>query len=206
MTGCSSKAKVSKTLKTIGDYVVENKIVQPNPDTAIESEKWTLNVLQYYDCSVLLDKGSINLSSYTANYETYLYYVNYNHTLSDDAVGIEVINIFKNSDNSYSIIEVRFISNDLDNKHDNNPVEVSYYHTTRQGEYYFEQVNMKTIARFDIPRTYSGELVDVTISDINEDYGKEVANTFVNLSYTKLKTVLANLNLTYDDLKLTYTK
>ncbi|MBS5852827.1 MAG: hypothetical protein ACLUG4_10195 [Bacilli bacterium] len=65
---------------------------------------------------------------------------------------------------------------------------------------------MKTIARFDIPRTYSGELVDVTISDINEDYGKEVANTFVNLSYTKLKTVLANLNLTYDDLKLTYTK
>ena len=97
-----------------------------------------------------------------------------------------VINIFKNSDNSYSIIEVRFISNDLDNKHDNNPVEVSYYHTTRQGEYYFEQVNMKTIARFDIPRTYSGELVDVTISDINEDYGKEVANTFVNLSYTKL--------------------
>lgn len=65
---------------------------------------------------------------------------------------------------------------------------------------------MKTIARFDIPRTYSSELVDVTISDINEDYGKEVANTFVNLSYTKLKTVLANLNLTYDDLKLTYTK
>ena len=65
---------------------------------------------------------------------------------------------------------------------------------------------MKTIARFDIRTTYSGELVDVTISDINEDYGKEVANTFVNLSYTKLKTVLANLNLTYDDLKLTYTK